>query len=376
MVDSEYKVTRTSPADNPIPAPVGGNRPRSAPELSAVTPERFCEHRSKLVNRIGIESRYRIAIESKTETTPRAGPDWHRERDRNGIESEAETETESGTGSRLRVKLERHRERDRTGIKSEAETETESGTGSRLRVKLERHRERDRTGIDSEAETEIESETGSRLRVKLDRHRERDRTDIESENRDRIRTKKEKVESKAEGKHAFKLFKGYRGRKSGKGNKVSPALVRSPSYSGTVDARSEIDMQGFCFYRGSLPAPPRVPAYENASYDSRDSSSGSLERYATRSSDSGFDGSGTADSGCRGSGYGSGCSDSAYDSVHSSPARPRPVRIATVSYFNVNDSEDSSSVRTECTLLEYEHEELDAGAQNALNESLELVSSL
>lgn len=66
--------------------------------------------------------------------------------------------------------------------------------------------------------------------------------------------------------------------------------------------------------------------------------------------------------------------DSAYDSARCSP-RGRPPVYATV-YFNV-DSEDSSSVRTEYTLLEYDDDKAsDERAQNLINESLELVSSL
>ncbi|KAM3960904.1 uncharacterized protein ACR2FA_005045 [Aphomia sociella] len=168
---------------------------------------------------------------------------------------------------------------------------------------------------------------------------------------------------------AFKLFKKNKNRKAPR-NRVSPALVRSPSYSGTVDARSEIDLQRFCACRASLP-PLRIAnndSYENtsyySSYDSYSSRNESLENY----NDSNFDGA---------------RSDSAYDSARSSPAHARaPVCYATVTYFNVNDSEDSSSIRTEFTLLDYEVETEkddyrdDEGTQNIINENIELVSSL
>lgn len=165
---------------------------------------------------------------------------------------------------------------------------------------------------------------------------------------------------------AFKLFKRNKNRKTPR-NRISPALVRSPSYSGTVDARSEIDLQRFCACRASMP-PLRIAndTYEsnsyNSSYNSYSSRNESLDNY----NDSNFDGA---------------RSDSAYDSARSSPANQRaPVCYATVTYFNVNDSEDSSSIRTEFTLLECEvdgeSEDEDERTQNIINESIELVSSL
>lgn len=69
-------------------------------------------------------------------------------------------------------------------------------------------------------------------------------------------------------------------------------------------------------------------------------------------------------------------SDSAYNSARSSPAHTRAVCYATVTYFNVNDSEDSSSIRTEFTLLEAEADAEDEDTQNMINESIELVSTL
>ncbi|KAL4713852.1 hypothetical protein ACJJTC_015506 [Scirpophaga incertulas] len=162
---------------------------------------------------------------------------------------------------------------------------------------------------------------------------------------------------------AFKLFKRTHSRKTAK-NRISPALVRSPSYSGTVDASSEIDLQRFCACRVSLP-PLRLHDCENNSYYS------SFNSFSSRneSVDSNFEGR----------------SDSAYDSARSSPSRQRaPVCYATVTYFNVNDSEDSSSIRTEYTLLDYEAEheltaepeQEDERTQNLINESIELVSTL
>ncbi|KAG6445976.1 uncharacterized protein LOC115440801 [Manduca sexta] len=168
---------------------------------------------------------------------------------------------------------------------------------------------------------------------------------------------------------AFKLFKRSKHRKNAR-NRISPALVRSPSYSGTVDARAEIDVQRFCACRTSLP-PLHLAAndsYENASfysgYNSYNSSRvNSLESYRTNES--------------------SARSDSAYDSARSSPAHTR-VCYATVTYFNVNDSEDSSSIRTEYTLLDDAEaerigdvdEDEDERTQNMINESIELVSTL
>ncbi|RVE54509.1 hypothetical protein evm_000994 [Chilo suppressalis] len=161
---------------------------------------------------------------------------------------------------------------------------------------------------------------------------------------------------------AFKLFKRNHSRKSTR-NRISPALVRSPSYSGTVDARSEIDLQRFCACRASLqPIRLAAPDCDSGSYHS------GYNSYSSRNeseNDSNFDGA---------------RSDSAYDSARSSPSHQRaPVCYATVTYFNVNDSEDSSSIRTEYTLLDYEleaAEQEDELAQNMINENIELVSTL
>ncbi|XP_047025782.1 uncharacterized protein LOC110381700 [Helicoverpa armigera] len=175
---------------------------------------------------------------------------------------------------------------------------------------------------------------------------------------------------------AFKLFKRNKSRKNTR-NRISPELSRSPSYSGTVDARSDIDIQRFCACRASMP-PLHISSnesYENnsyySSYNSYNSSRiDSLESYGTNESNSG-----------------SARSDSAYDSARSSPEHAR-VCYATVTYFNVNDSEDSSSIRTEYTLLddaeadrmndldEMEHVDEDERTQNMINESIELVSTL
>ncbi|XP_072947939.1 uncharacterized protein [Epargyreus clarus] len=160
---------------------------------------------------------------------------------------------------------------------------------------------------------------------------------------------------------AFKLFKRNKNRKPSR-NRVSPALVRSPSYSGTVDARPEIDLQRFCSCRTSLP-PLRISneSYENASYYSSYNSYDGSHNDSLKS---------YTDSNCA-------RSDSAYDSTRSSPAHQRPVCYATVTYFNVNDSEDSCSIHTEYTLLDYDPDaEEDEKAQNLINESIELVSTL
>ncbi|CAH0592096.1 unnamed protein product [Chrysodeixis includens] len=181
---------------------------------------------------------------------------------------------------------------------------------------------------------------------------------------------------------AFKLFKRNKSRKSTR-NRISPELVRSPSYSGTVDARADIDVTRFCACRASLPPLHIADAYENTSYYSsynsyNSSRIDSLESYGTNESNSGR-------------------SDSAYDSARSSPEHGR-VCYATVTYFNVNDSEDSSSIRTEYTLLDdaeadrlHELDDLadladladtparadeDERTQNMINESIELVSTL
>lgn len=168
---------------------------------------------------------------------------------------------------------------------------------------------------------------------------------------------------------AFKLFKRNKSRKNTR-NRISPDLSRSPSYSGTVDASSDIDIQRFCACRTSLPPLHLNETYENnsyySSYNSYNSSRiDSLESYGTNESNSG-----------------SARSDSAYDSARSSPAHAR-VCYATVTYFNVNDSEDSSSIRTEYTLLddaeaEQDLDDLDEDerTQNMINESIELVSTL
>lgn len=78
-------------------------------------------------------------------------------------------------------------------------------------------------------------------------------------------------------------------------------------------------------------------------------------------------------------------SDSAYNSARSSPAHTR-VCYATVTYFNVNDSEDSCSIRTEYTVLDDADTEKNVDedddeteverTQNMINESIELVSTL
>ncbi|XP_028027860.1 uncharacterized protein LOC114241257 [Bombyx mandarina] len=151
---------------------------------------------------------------------------------------------------------------------------------------------------------------------------------------------------------AFKLFKGNKHRKSSR-NRVSPSLVRSPSYNGTVDARSEIDVHKFCGCRTSLPPLTNETLHYNSYNSSNSSRIDSLDSYRTNESRT----------------------DSAYDSARSSPAR---VCHATVTYFNVNDSEDSSSVRTEYTLLDDADRDLeqDESTQNIINESLELVSTL
>ncbi|CAG9796832.1 unnamed protein product [Diatraea saccharalis] len=159
---------------------------------------------------------------------------------------------------------------------------------------------------------------------------------------------------------AFKLFKRSRSHKNNR-NRISPALVRLPSYSGTVDARSEIDLQRFCACRASLPPLRLAQDCDSASYHS------GYNSYSSRNeseNDSNFDGA---------------RSDSAYDSARSSPSQQRaPVCYATVTYFNVNDSEDSSSIRTEYTLLDYEvdAEHEDELTQNMINENIELVSTL
>ncbi|XP_023943745.1 uncharacterized protein LOC112049914 [Bicyclus anynana] len=150
---------------------------------------------------------------------------------------------------------------------------------------------------------------------------------------------------------AFKLFKRNKNRKSAR-NRVSPALVRSPSYSGTVDAAPEIDLQRFCPCRTSLP-PIRVnEAFENnesyySSYDSCDSQNDSLQSYSNQSSRW----------------------DSAYGSHRSSPQRT--VCYAAVTYCSALDSDDSSSIHTEYTLLDAEPD--NEHAQNILNESREIV---
>nr|XP_034831502.1 uncharacterized protein LOC117988458 [Maniola hyperantus] len=154
---------------------------------------------------------------------------------------------------------------------------------------------------------------------------------------------------------AFKLFKRNKSRKSAR-NRVSPALVRSPSYSGTVDATPEIDLQRFCPCRTSLP-PSRVnETYENinesfySSYDSYDSQNGSLQS-CNNSQSSRW--------------------DSAYGSSRGSPHRA--VYYAAVTYCTAHDSEDSSSIHTEYTLLDVDPTAEDEHAQNVLNESREIV---
>lgn len=125
-------------------------------------------------------------------------------------------------------------------------------------------------------------------------------------------------------------------------------------------------------------------AYENASYYSSCNSDSSRNdsfrsHSVTGSSDcsvnGGNDGTRSCDySGCEGNRS----LDSAYNSGRNSPAPSRtPVCYATVTYFNVNDSEDSSSIRTEYTILELDNEfENDECTQNAINENIEIVSTL
>lgn len=158
------------------------------------------------------------------------------------------------------------------------------------------------------------------------------------------------------------MFKRSKTRKNPR-NRISPALVCSPSYSGTIDARADIDLQRFCACRASMPPVPIEPQENESYYSSYNSFNSSqvesFESYGTESNRS----------------------DSAYDSARSSPARAR-VCYATVTYFNVNDSEDSSSILTEYTLLDdnetdrdLEEDEVER-TQNMINESIELVNTL
>ncbi|CAK1544350.1 unnamed protein product [Leptosia nina] len=148
---------------------------------------------------------------------------------------------------------------------------------------------------------------------------------------------------------AFKIFKG----KKKTNNRISPETTRCSS--GTVDARSDIDVN-FCGCRKNLPLhlSEDETTSEYHSYDSVSSNQTSLRSYARSVSNS----------------------DSAYDSTRSSPAQTRPMYYATVTYLNVNDSEDSSSIHTECTLLDYEDTEEDEKAQNIINESIEFIGTL
>lgn len=151
---------------------------------------------------------------------------------------------------------------------------------------------------------------------------------------------------------AFKLFKRNKSRKSAR-NRVSPALVRSPSYSGTVDASPEIDLQRFCPCRTSL---PQHETYDNVlindtaynSYDSYDSRNDSLQSCSNSQSSRW---------------------DSAYGSHRSSPQR---TVYAAVTYCSAHDSDDSSSIHTEYTLLDADAAE-DEHTQNVLNESREMI---
>ncbi|CAF4949801.1 unnamed protein product [Pieris macdunnoughi] len=149
---------------------------------------------------------------------------------------------------------------------------------------------------------------------------------------------------------AFKIFKG-KNKKSN--NRVSP----DPSISTTVEGKKEseegdVDVN-FCECRKSL-TPVNLSEYSettseyHSSYGSYGSNHTSLRSYARSVSNS----------------------DSAYDSTRSSPAQTRPAYYATVTYLNVNDSEDSSSIHTEYTMLDYEDTE-DEDAQNMINESIE-----
>ncbi|CAH3968900.1 unnamed protein product [Pieris brassicae] len=142
---------------------------------------------------------------------------------------------------------------------------------------------------------------------------------------------------------AFKVFKG-KNKKSN--NRVSPDPSRSSTVEGDVDVN-------FCGCRKSL-TPVNLSEYSettseyHSSYASYGSNHTSVRSYARSVSNT----------------------DSAYDSTRSSPAQTRPAYYATVTYLNVNDSEDSSSIHTEYTMLDYEDTE-DEDAQNMINESIE-----
>ncbi|XP_022126099.1 uncharacterized protein LOC111000820 [Pieris rapae] len=142
---------------------------------------------------------------------------------------------------------------------------------------------------------------------------------------------------------AFKIFKG-KNKKSN--NRISPDTSTSTPVEGDVDVN-------FCGCRKSL-TPVNLSEYSettsecHSSYASYGSNHTGLRRYARSVSNS----------------------DSAYDSMRSSPAQTRPAYYATATYLNVNDSEDSSSIHTEYTMLDYEDTE-DEDAQNMINESIE-----
>ncbi|XP_041975725.1 uncharacterized protein LOC121730650 [Aricia agestis] len=152
---------------------------------------------------------------------------------------------------------------------------------------------------------------------------------------------------------AFKLFKSKKSRKSAR-NRVSPALDRS--FNGTVDARPEIDVHRFCPCRTSLPHEDSYSSSISGEYNSISRESNSC---ISRESNSRISYSRESHP------------DSAYESDRGSPARV----CYTVTYFNVNDSEDSSSIHTEYTLLDYDAD-AEEETQNFINESIELVSSL
>ncbi|XP_045493380.1 uncharacterized protein LOC123692651 [Colias croceus] len=152
---------------------------------------------------------------------------------------------------------------------------------------------------------------------------------------------------------AFKLFKSKNKKAR---NRVSPDSTASQSCNGTVDGRTDIDVN-FC-YRTSLP-PASLAADDNRSfhsgYNSYSSHQESLRSYGRSVSTH---------------------SDSAYDSIQNSPVQTRPVMYTTPTYLNVNDSEDSSSIHTEYTLLDYDLDSEDESTQNMINESIELVTTL
>ncbi|XP_038207834.1 uncharacterized protein LOC119829420 [Zerene cesonia] len=150
---------------------------------------------------------------------------------------------------------------------------------------------------------------------------------------------------------AFKLFKSKNKKAR---NRVSPDSTASQSCNGTVDGRTDIDVN-IC-YRTSLPP--------------------TLATDDTRSFYSGYHSYSSHQESLRSYGRSVSHSDSAYDSIQNSPVQTRPVMYATPTYLNVNDSEDSSSIHTEYTLLDYDLDSEDESTQNMINESIELVSTL